>query len=815
MNAERIRLRGRVQGVGFRPTVARLAAEHHLPGWVRNDVEGVELALGGDRAARDRFLAALVDGLPPLASIDEVVRTGDVELSGDGFAILDSALATAAGTSAIVVPDAAVCAACAAEVLDPLARRYRYPFTNCTHCGPRFTIATSIPWDRARTTMAGFPLCPACRGEYVDVTDRRYHAEPIACFACGPKVELARADRRAFTVDAMSMLDAVDAVATLLHRGEIVALKGVGGFQLLCDATSADAVARLRTRKHRPSKPFALMARDVAVVEAWCELSARERQVLTSPAAPIVLLRARADATPAIADGVSPTPTGGVVRHGVMLPSTPLHLLALRRCTRPLVCTSGNRSEEPQVIDDAEAFDRLADIADWIVGHDRPIHNRVDDSVVQVVDERPRVLRRARGYAPAPLPLPPGFAEVARRVAVAAAGADLKASVCLSRAGDLVLSQHLGDLDDARASAAYVEQWHRLSALFDHRPTLVVTDNHPESRAAAHALAVAEAHGAPLTTVAHHHAHFAACLGEHRVPRTAPPMLGLVLDGIGLGDDDRSLWGGEVFVGGYARAERVATLKPVALLGGDRAAREPWRCLYAHLRAEQSWGELRSSFGDVAVVQRLQTKPVAVLDQMLRTGTGAPRASSCGRLFDAVAAALDLCFEGQSHEAEAAMALEALVTPDALAQVLAERAEDEIYPLPTPLVRAGEPGAGLPYLEPLGLWRAILGDLATGVAPSIIAARFHVALAAGLARLVDKVARTRAAAGQPVERVVALSGGCLQNTVLHRRLVAELEAAGFKTMAHGEVPASDGGVALGQALVALARAAEQERPACA
>lgn len=818
MNAERIRLRGRVQGVGFRPTVARLAAELGMSGWVKNDSEGVELALGGDEAARDRFLAALTAGLPPLARIEEIVRGAVVELPiNQGFAILESTRGDAA-PSATVIPDAAQCAACAAEVLDPHARRFRYPFTNCTHCGPRFTIATTVPWDRARTTMHAFPLCDACRLEYEDPSDRRYHAEPIACHACGPRVTLSRADRRAFATDSMTMLDAVDAVATLIARGEIVALKGLGGFHLLCDATSSEAVAKLRARKHRPDKPFALIARDLAVIEAYCELDAHERAALTSPAAPIVLLAARqpAPARP-IAPEVAPLPEGAIARHGMMLPATPLHVLALRRCTRPVVCTSGNRSEEPQVIDDDDAFARLGTIADWIVGHDRPIHSRVDDSVVRVVAGRPRIWRRARGYAPSPLALPPGFEGVARTVSVAAAGSDLKSTVCLSRARDLVLSQHLGDLDDALARAAYDEQWTRLSALFDHRPTVVAVDNHPDSRAGAHGRQRAEDAGLAVIEIPHHHAHFAACLGEHRIPRDAAPHVGLILDGIGAGDDG-TLWGGEVLIGGYAHAERAACLKPVALLGGDRAAREPWRCLYAHLRAEASWGELVASFGDVPVIARLRAKPTDALDQMLRTGLGAPRASSCGRLFDAVAAALDLSFEAQSHEAQAAMALEALVTPEALGRALAERAENEIYPLPAPLIRAGERGAGLPYLEPLGMWRAILGDLATGASHALIAARFHVALAAGLAQLVDKAVRARIAASLPIERTVALSGGCLQNAVLHQRLVVELEALEFRVLTHAEVPANDGGIAFGQALVALARAADtshQEDTSCA
>lgn len=808
MTAELIRVRGQVQGVGMRPTVAGLAGALRLPGWVRNDPGGVEIALGGDAATRDAFVAALIDGLPPLARIDELVRAPLDAAVGPGFAIVESVAVQGAAEGqvrAVVVPDAGVCAACAAEVRDPHARRYRYPFTNCTHCGPRFSIARDVPWDRARTTMVGFPMCAACAAEYGDPADRRFHAEPIACYACGPKVELRRSDGRAFAVETLTMLDAVDAVATLISRGEIVALKGLGGFHLLCDATNAGVVERLRARKRRPHKPFALMVRDLEVAERWFALGAAERAVLGHPAAPIALVAARAQPLgPALADAVAPLPPGAMARHGVMLPSTPLHLLALRRLERPVVCTSGNRSEEPQVIDDAEVVARLGDIADWILGHDRPIRNRVDDSVVRVVGERPRVLRRARGYAPAPLPLPPGFGAVAAHARVLAAGGDLKAAVCFSRGDDLVLSQHLGDLDDATARAAYLEQRDRLRALLHHHPTAIAADNHPDSQARRLAQQLGEDLAVPVHEVAHHHAHFAACLGERGVALDAPPHLAVVLDGIGAGEPASALWGCEVLVGGYAGFERLATLKPIALLGGDRAAREPWRCLYAHLRAELSWGELTTNFGEVSVLAALRQKPVDLLEQMLRTGVAAPRASSAGRWFDAVAAALGLCFESQSYEGHAATMLEALVTPEALAAAVAERDAGELYPLPIPTLPGPAP---LPYLEPRDLWRAVLGDLAVATAPSLIAARFHVALAAGLARLVEQVARRWRALGRPLASAVALSGGCFANAVLGERLERELAERGFSALTHAAVPSGDGGLAFGQALVALARIA--------
>lgn len=789
-------MRGRVQGVGFRPTVCRLATQLGLPGWVRNDDDGVLIALGGEAPRRARFLQALLAQLPPLAQVWSVSRESlPAQSFGPRFRILDSQLGRAQLPAAQVAPDAALCVACAAEVLDCSARRYRYPFTNCTQCGPRFSIMNGLPWDRSRTTMAKFELCDDCQTEYESQADRRYHAEPIACPRCGPRLQLWRSDGRAHSGDPL------DAITSLLTRGEILALKGLGGYHLLVDATQAAAVERLRSRKRRTHKPFALMARDLALVEAYCAVSARERACLRAPSAPIVLLRARdPQPSPPLAAAVHPLPAPARPSYGFMLPMTPLHWLALQDMARPVVCTSGNRSEEPQVIDDAEVFERLAGIADWIVTHDRPIHNRVDDSIVRVVAERPRVLRRARGLAPGPLRLPAGFEAVARREAVWAAGADLKAAVCMSRTHDLVLSEHLGDLDDVQCYLAYQAQCARLSSLFEHRATRVALDNHPQSRAGAFARALAEERGLTTHEVAHHHAHFAACLADNGVPWDGRRRLGLIVDGLGIGETPGALWGCEVLVGDYRSVTRYGTLSQTALLGGDRAAREPWRCLYAQLRAAFGWSALESQYGDVPCVQRLRAKPRALLDQLLERELAAPPASSGGRLFDAVAAALGICFEAQSFEAQAAQALEALIDPNMLEEAVSERAAGAGYVLPV----HSAPGQPLRQLDARALWPALLADLVRGEPAPRVAARFHVAFAAGLAQLCAEVARD---AGDDLERAVALSGGCMHNAVLHERLQAELCALGFAVLTHGDVPANDGGIALGQALVALARLA--------
>lgn len=808
-------MRGRVQGVGFRPAVCRLANQLGLSGWVRNDDDGVQIALGGHPATRAAFVQALLAHLPPLAEVWSLSREALSAQSALGatFQILDSERARSQLPAAQVVPDAALCSACAAEVMTPSARRYRYPFSNCSHCGPRFSIAFGLPWDRHRTTMAKFALCEDCQREYESPSDRRYHAEPIACPRCGPRVRVAHSDGRTVQLDPLD-------IARLLLRGEIVALKGLGGYHLLVDATQQAAVERLRRRKLRPHKPFALMARDLALVEAYCVVSERERACLNEPSAPIVLLQARTsqpkpractdteagrhahdarEPEPPLAAAIHPLPAQARHSYGFMLPMTPLHLLALQNMPRPVVCTSGNRSEAPQVIDDTDAFDRLAGIADWIVTHDRPIHNRVDDSVVRVVGDRRVVLRRARGLAPAPLRLPAGFGAIARREQVWAAGSDLKATVCMSRTEDLVVSQHLGDLDELQSYLQYREQSARLTALFEQRATRIALDDHPQSRAAAYARELAEQSGLRTHAVAHHHAHFASCLGDNGVPWDGRRRIGLVVDGLGLGETPGALWGCEVLVGDYRSVVRCGTLRPSALLGGDRAAREPWRCLYAQLRAAFAWQALESRYGALPCIQALRQKPHALLDQLLERELAAPRASSGGRLFDAVAAALGVCFEIQSFEAQAAQALEALVDGATLAEACAERTAGIGYALPV----HGCTSQRLWELDAQALWPALLDDLMRHEPAPRIAARFHVAFAAGLAQLCAKVARDI----DELERVVALSGGCMQNAVLHERLQVELEALGFAVLTHGDVPANDGGIAVGQALVVLAHLA--------
>lgn len=780
MPAERIRIRGTVQGVGFRPLVAQLARAAGLDGEVKNDGAGVTILLGADRPTADAFLERLFSSLPRLAKIERVERTtltGAPALS-PGFYIQES---EGGAVETNVSADAAPCAHCLAELRSPYDRRFRYPFINCVECGPRFTIAKQVPWDRAHTTMATYPLCAACRGEYEDDGDRRFHAEPVACHTCGPKVWLERSDGRPFSYERYSALDLADAVGGLLLAGEIVALKGVGGYQLLCDATQEEVVTKLRARKHREAKPLALLARDLDVVRRWAVVSPEEEEALKSSAAPIVLLP-RGER--AVAAAIAP----GMASLGFMLPASPLHHLIMRRLDRPVVCTSGNRSDEPPALRDVDARERLGGIADWICGHDREIAHRADDSVVRKAAGKVRVLRRARGYVPAPIALPPGFE---RGPSVLALGGHFKATVCLAARGQAVLSQHLGDLDDLSA----FEDWGRAGALleeiFQHRAEHLVVDAHPEYRSTIRGRALAAERNLTCTSVLHHHAHLASCMAENGHPLEGPPVLGVTFDGIGYGEGGE-LWGGEFLLGDYRRIERVGTIKPVPLLGGDAAAKEPWRNLYAHLLAEHSWAELTMNFKELELYQRLSQKPRDLLEQIRERRELSPLSSSAGRWFDAVAAAVGLCFDRVAFEGQAAMALEALATEAELAQAQAE----EIYPVGIPKLR----GSGLPYLEPNETWMAILGDLHAGERPAKIAARFHVALAKGIVAMVQKLERGGAAFS-----AVALSGGVFQNAALLGLTQAGLLRAGYRVLLHERVPSNDGGIALGQAAIAMAQ----------
>jgi hydrogenase maturation protein HypF len=778
-----IRVRGTVQGVGFRPTVWRLACDEGLVGEVLNDGFGVLIRTTGNSGAISQFLTRLHNEAPPLSQIEDVETQVLTLLDFEDFRIAES---VSGENRTRVTPDAAVCAACRAEVLDPKERRYRYPFANCTHCGPRFSIVKEVPYDRANTTMADFPMCADCNSEYLQPADRRFHAQPIACPACGPSIWLERMDTSA-TLAQPKPTAPLDSVIELLENGAVVAIRGLGGFHLACDATNAEAVQRLRQRKHRYGKPFAVMARDLDTIRRYCNVSPTEADLLQSPEAPIVLLSA--NGLEELPEGIAP----GLNTVGFMLPYTPLHLLITGQIDRPLVMTSGNISDEPQVTSLDTARTGLRGIADAMLMHDREIANRIDDSVVRIVSGKPSLIRRARGYAPSAVPLPPGFAGAPDLLAF---GGELKATFCVVKEGAAILSQHQGDLEDISTFEDYQKNLQLYSRIYDHRPRLLVADMHPEYLSAKLAKQRAADDKLPLLEVQHHHAHIASCMMENGVALDAPPVLGIAIDGLGFGDDG-TIWGGEFLLADYRGYRRVAAFKPTAMVGGVQAIREPWRNTYAHLAAGLGWPEFAKRFSGLELYSYLVNKPLPTIDRMLEKGLNVPLASSCGRLFDAVAAALGLCADQAIFEGQGAMQLEALAEP------WRPSAAEPAYPFAI----TEHAASGLLHLESLPMWEALLEDLCRKTSIARMAARFHYGLAQAIR---DMVARIRGTNTAVDVNTIALSGGCFQNKLLLEELVRLLKADGLSCLLHAKVPSNDGGLALGQAAIAAAR--QIERP---
>jgi len=747
----RVTVRGGVQGVGFRPHAWRLAGEHALGGWVSNTAEGVAIEIEGRADAIEAFLRDLEARAPASARIESLEVRALAPRGERGFAIRTSEREGPPSTA--ILPDLATCPDCLRELLDPRDRRHRYPFLNCTQCGPRYSLVQGLPYDRVRTTMRDFTMCPVCQAEYDDPADRRFHAQPNACPHCGP--QLALWDQAGNTLAARD--EALRGAAKCLRTGGIVAMKGLGGFHLLVDARNAAAVARLRARKRRPDKPFALMFPDLESIRAQCEADDLETALLASPRAPIVLLRRRTDAT-----GLAPEIAPGSPELGAMLPYTPLHHLLLRELGFPVVATSGNLSEEPIAFDEREALERLGGVADLFLVHDRPIARPVEDSVVRVVLGRELVLRRARGYAPYPLPIPAG----GKAPVLLATGAHLKSTVSLLVADGVVTSAHVGDLDTPEARSAYTRAAEDLEALHEAAPAAIACDLHPDY----FSTRFAEDSGLPRVPVQHHVAHVAACMVENGL---RGPVLGVAWDGTGDGGDG-TIWGGEfLLVEAPGRVRRIAHLAHFRLPGVERAVREPRRAAFGVLHAAGiEWA------AELAPVASFAEDERRVLRTMLERGVQAPLASSAGRLFDAVASLLGLrqvaTFEGQ-----AAMEL--------------EWACDE--------ADAKLPGYAI-ALEgdaPIRLdWRpmlaAIAEDLRRGVPVGAIAAAFHRALA-------DAIAAVARRAGI---RQIALTGGCFQNRILLERSVEALRAAGLEPFWHRQVPPNDGGISVGQAVWATA-----------
>ena len=757
-----IRVRGLVQGVGFRPHVWRLATDAGLSGHVLNDGAGVAIEIWGGNDALDAFLALLETEAPPLARIDAVEwQSLEGQDPGGKFRIERSA---GGEISTGVVPDAATCPDCLAEIFDPDNRRFGYAFTNCTHCGPRLSIVQSIPYDRAKTSMAVFPMCEDCTGEYEDPADRRFHAQPNACPVCGPRLWLE---------DGRSAVDCADPfleVARLLKEGAIVAIKGIGGFHLACDATSDATVAELRRRKRRAAKPLAVMAKNASQIRRFCSTSEEEENLLEARSAPIVLLRNGGEA---LAKGISP----GQARTGFMLPYSPLHHLLMAALDRPIVLTSGNLSDEPQAIDNQDARERLKGIADFWLMHDRDIVNRLDDSVLRVDAPGPQILRRARGLAPEPLPLAEDFDDAPP---VLAMGGELKSTFCLLKGGQAILSQHLGDLEELATHADYRDAIRLYRDIFRFDPGVIAVDMHPDYLSTQWGEALAAETDTKLVRIQHHHAHLASCLAEHRIEPCTDLTVGIVMDGLGLGKDG-TLWGGEFLLGGYGGFERAGYFLPVSLPGGAQAMREPWRNAVAHLVA--AFGdEWRERVAVTRFAALLEGKQIGVVEKMIARGLNAPLSSSAGRLFDAVAAMLGICADRQYYEGQAAMEMEALAAdylPSAGAYPV------DFVDMDGKIVLSWAP-----------LWEALLEDLAGENETGVIAARFHAGLTEALG---DTAMRVAQSAG--TQRIV-LSGGVMQNRALAEMLNVRLTCAGFDVLVQSRVPANDGGLSLGQAAIA-------------
>ena len=763
MSRVRARIEGTVQGVGFRPYVYRLADELGVAGHVLNDSRGVVVEAEAPDQTVEHFLARLALEAPPLASVERVTSEQLEELGERGFSIRESP--SGGEPRAAVTPDSATCDDCLAELFDPDDRRFRYPFTNCTNCGPRFTIVRDVPYDRPNTTMAAFEMCTACLAEYRDPADRRFHAQPNACPECGPQVRLAYAGGGA-PRDAGAR-DAIEATARALLDGAIVAVKGIGGFHLACRADDEAAVAELRARKHREDKPFALMAPDVEVVRELVGLKPPELNLLTDRARPIVLARRRPDAP--VGDSVAP----GSTELGVMLPYSPLHHVLLADAGTTLVMTSGNVSDEPIAFHDDDACERLAEIADVFLLHDRPIETRTDDSVVRHAEGRRMLLRRSRGYVPSAIPLP---LDCDRHLL--ACGAELKNTFAVAKGGSAWVGHHVGDLKNFETLRSFVTGIEHFRRLFAVEPELVAHDLHPEYLSTKHAL---ELDGVRLVGVQHHHAHLAACLAEHG---ERAPAVGAIFDGTGYGDDG-TVWGGELLYGDLEDFERVGLLFPVRMPGGEAAIRQPWRMACAWLAASVE-GPPRPPR---QLTRQVDERAWEQVSELAASGLASPLTTSAGRLFDAVAALCGLRAE-VNYEGQAAVELEAAC----------DLGEQRAYPMPLldddgPLVMDARP-----------LVRALVDDLAAGIDAGTIAARFHNALAATTAH-----GCTLAAERASTDTVV-LSGGVFQNRRLLGRTASLLSDGGLRVLTPELLPPNDGGIAYGQLAVAAARVAADGGP---
>jgi len=747
----KLALRGAVQGVGFRPFVHRLATELALTGWVNNSPQGVFIEAESPRPALESFVRRLEAEKPPQSFIQSVEMTWLEAVGFKAFEIRDSE--TTGDKTTLVLPDLATCPDCLRDISDPDNRRFRYPFTNCTNCGPRFSIITALPYDRRNTSMAKFAMCPQCQDEYDNPQDRRFHAQPNACPVCGPRLEFWNAAGEVV----LGGHEALLAAANAIRRGKIVAVKGVGGFHLLADARAETVVQLLRDRKHREEKPFALMFPSVKKIKIICELPPMAEQVLSSPAGPIVLLRKISGRQPVVAEAVAPNNPN----LGVMLPSNPLHHLLMAELKFPVVATSGNLSDEPICTDELEALERLRGIADFFLVHDRPIVRHADDSIVTVMLDREMLVRRARGYAPLPVTLK---AESGKRKAeiVLAVSAHLKNSVALAIGENVFLGQHIGDLETEPANAAFRRVTAELPKLYGVQTEMIAADLHPDYLSTR----FAQASGKKVFGVQHHVAHVLSCIAENDVQL---PALGVAWDGTGYGTDG-TIWGGEFFLVTNEGVERVAHLRPFRLPGGDKAVKEPRRAALGLLY--ELYGEAAFEMNHLPPLREMPPVEMVTLRGMLQRRFNSPATSSMGRLFDVVASLVNLR-QQMRFEGQPAMELEF-----ALGTIKTEAH----YNLP---LVTRQP---VPVLDWSLMIHSILADMNSDVSVADISAKFHNALAEVVVAVARKLRQER----------IVLSGGCFQNRYLTERTVTQLRAEKFQPFWHRQVPANDGGIALGQ-----------------
>ncbi|MFH1775747.1 MAG: carbamoyltransferase HypF [Chloroflexota bacterium] len=752
----RIAVRGVVQGVGFRPFIYRLAHAHNLAGWVCNTSGEVQIEVEGKAGDLARFLADLKETPPPQAHIGAITVTEKPSAGYRGFEIRPSLAHP--DEYQLISPDLATCPACRKEIFDESDRRYRYPFTNCTNCGPRFTIIRDIPYDRPLTTMRRFKMCPACQAEYDDPLDRRFHAQPNACPVCGPSLELADVGGNVIPCS-----DVIARASELLRQGNIVAVRGLGGFLLACDATDEGALRRLKERKRRPDKPLAVMMATLAEVREHCRVSPEEAGLLTSPQCPIVLLQWKPTSS------VTPEVAAKLKYLGVMLPYTPLHHLLLADTGRPLVMTSGNLSEEPIAKDNDEAVRRLAGIADYFLLHNRDIYSRYDDSVVVVEGGQTRILRRARGYAPHPVHLP------GKGKRVLACGAELKGTFCLSRDDHAFISQHIGDMENLQTLEHFENTTGLYQQLFRIEPEIMACDMHPDYLSTKWAKGVSQRDNLPLVPVQHHHAHAVSCLADNGVEG---PVIGVSLDGTGYGTDGH-IWGGEFLVADYLKFQRRGHLEYLPLPGGDAATKKPYRIAIAYLYALLGEEGLKR---ELPCYNGVGETELGLITRQIDRGINTPLTSSCGRLFDAVSALVGV--RGQiNYEAQAAIEMEMLGY---------EADTEDVYPFAITMED------GVRIIRVKDLFGAIIADVAGGVPAAVISAKFHNTVARMVRQMCARLAEETGIA------TVALSGGVCQNRLLMRKVIPALEAEGLTPLVHSQVPCNDGGISLGQAVIARA-----------